>query len=178
MRIDSGLVKKLRAAQPWTQEQLGEACGLDLRTIQRIESSGRASQESVKMLAAAFAIDPNELMIAEEKPVTPFEAVKTGFSKFSDFSGRATRAEYWWFLLFALLISALAAIINDKLLQVVSVILLVPLLAAGTRRLHDVEQSGWWQLLFLVPFGFIPMFILLGLESKDDSNRSSAVYQP
>ena len=61
MKINSELVKKLRAAKPWSQEQLSDACGLDLRTIQRIENEGKASIESVRVVAAVFEVDPNEL---------------------------------------------------------------------------------------------------------------------
>jgi transcriptional regulator with XRE-family HTH domain len=173
MRVDSALIKKLRAAKPWTQDQLAEACGLDLRTIQRIESNGRASSESVRALAAVFEVDPNELTLIKEDDLSAFEAFKIGLIKYSDFSGTATRFEYWWFLLFALLISAAAATISDTVLQIVSLILLLPLLAAGSRRLHDIDQSGWWQLLFLAPFGFIPVFVMLALESDGKTSQQA-----
>ena len=138
MKINSELVKKLRAAKPWSQEQLSDACGLDLRTIQRIENEGKASIESVRAVAAVFEVDPNELIPTEEDTaMTPFMAVKTGFIKFADFSGMATRFEYWWFFIFVLLITAVATIIHENLAEIVSIICLVPLLAVGNRRLHD-----------------------------------------
>ena len=53
----------------------------------------------VHALAAAFGIDPTELMLSEaEPPQTPLEAVEIGLREFADFSGMATRFEYWWFL--------------------------------------------------------------------------------
>ncbi|MBE2224960.1 MAG: DUF805 domain-containing protein [Anaerolineae bacterium] len=175
MIINSELVKKLRAAKPWSQEQLSEACGLDLRTIQRIENKGKASIESVRALATVFEIDPHELMVPAEKEyeMTPFMAVKTGFVKFADFSGIATRFEYWWFFIFVLMVTAVATLIHETLAEIITVICLIPLLAAGSRRLNDTGQSGWWQLLFLAPFGFVPVLIMLALESEDQTNQSN-----
>ena len=98
--------------------------------------------------------------------MTPFMAVKKGFIQFANFSDTATRFEYWCFCLFVLLILAVAAIINEQFLQIISVILLLPFIAVGTRRFNDIDQSGWWQLLFLVPFGFVPVFYMLALKSN------------
>ena len=162
MKIDSNLVKKLRTAENWSQEQLGEACGLSLRTIQRMENGGNASIESVRALAAAFGIDPNELMLSEtEITLTPLDAVKTGLREFANFSGTATRFEYWWFLLFVVGVWAVSTILHEKAYQIAAVILLLPFLAASTRRLNDAGHSLWWQILWFVPFGQIALFILL-----------------
>ena len=74
MKIDSNLVKKLRTAENWSQEQLSEKSGLSLRTIQRLENGGNASIESVRALAEAFGIDPAELTLSEtESPQTPLD---------------------------------------------------------------------------------------------------------
>ena len=175
MEIDAKLVKKLRTGKPWSQEQLSEACGLNLRTIQRLESSGKGSIESVTALAFALDVEPNELIqIDNEAELTPLDAIKSGFIEFSNFTDRATRYEYWWFFLFVLLISAAAAIINETVLQIVSVVMLLPLVAVGFRRLNDINRSGWWQLLFLVPFGMIVIFYLLAQEGSVN-NIDSAV---
>ncbi len=162
MKIDSTLVKKLRTAENWSQEQLGEACGLSLRTIQRLENGGNASLESVRALAAAFGIDPNELLLSEtEATLTPLAAVKTGLREFANFSGTMTRFEYWWFLLFFVVVTAVATIIHEKAYQIAAVILLLPFLAAGNRRLNDAGHSPWWQFFWFVPFGQIVVLILL-----------------
>lgn len=173
MKIDSNLLKKLRGAHNWSQEQLSEVSGLSLRTIQRLENGGAASIESVRALAAAFDIDPNELILSEkDHPMTPFDAVETALRQFADFSGRATRFEYWWFLVFVLVITAICTIINEKAYQVAGVILLVPLLSAGTRRLNDTNHSAWWQLFLFVPFGQIAVLMLMALPSSDQSNKN------
>ncbi len=175
MKINAERVKMLRTARHWSQEQLADACGLNLRTVQRLERSGNASIESVRALAAVFGVAPDELILpATDERTAPFEAVKTAFTRFADFSGTATRAEYWWFLLFVLIAAAIATVIHVKAYQVVMLILLVPLLAAGTRRLNDVGHSGWWQLLFLVPFGFVPVFVMLAMEGRTTGDAEGA----
>lgn len=162
MKIDSTLVKKLRTAENWSQEQLSVKSGLSLRTIQRLENGGSASIESVRALAAAFGIDPNELTFNEtEPPQTPLEAVKTGLREFANFSGTAMRFEYWWFLGFVVGVTAVATILHEKAYQIAWVILLLPFLAASNRRLNDAGHSPWWQLFWLVPFGQIAVLIFL-----------------
>ena len=83
------------------------------------------------------------------------EAVRTClFRKYFVFRGRASRAEYWWFVLFNLLITIPLALLGP-LLFVVGIVLVVPQLAVGVRRLHDTNRSGWW--LALSAAGWIPL---------------------
>lgn len=175
MNIQAELLKKLRAEKNWSQEQLSDLSGLNLRTIQRMENSGKASLESVNLVAAALGLDPCELVakeqLEEEEPLTPWEAIQTCFTKFADFSGTATRYEFGWFLVFTLLLLALGEVIHDKAAQLVMLVLLLPFLAAGARRLHDTGRSGWWQLFYLAPFGFVVVFILLALEGVDNGRE-------
>ena len=65
MKVNSTLIKKLRLDKLWSQEQLAEACSLSLRTIQRLESSGNASMETVRALAAVFELNTNDLRVTE-----------------------------------------------------------------------------------------------------------------
>lgn len=170
MKINSNLVKKLRIARNWSQEQLSEACGLSLRTIQRLENGGNASLESIRVLAAVFEIDSNELILNEkEESITPRDAVERGLRQFANFSGTATRFEYGWFLLFVTLVLAVCTIIDEKVAQIASLILLVPFLAAGARRLNATGQSAWWQLLWFVPFGQIAVLVVM---FQDENRRS------
>lgn len=86
--------------------------------------------------------------------------------KYATFSGRARRAEYWWFyLFFALLIGVLTAVdvmlfgydveggdpTGNVLAGVAALALLLPFLAVAVRRLHDRDKSGWWLLWGLLP---------------------------
>jgi uncharacterized membrane protein YhaH (DUF805 family) len=93
------------------------------------------------------------------------DAVKTCLTKYADFDGRATRTEYWWFFLAVLLGSAVTSLITLRVYALFSLVTLLPMIAAGARRLHDTNRSGWWQLLALVPFGVVVPLILLAQRS-------------
>lgn len=78
-------------------------------------------------------------------------AVKTCLRKYADFSGRAARPEFWWFALAQFLASLAVSMVSDMLSGLLSLGLLLPALAVGSRRLHDLGKSGWLQLLWLIP---------------------------
>ena len=72
--------------------------------------------------------------------------------KYADFDGRARRSEYWYFTLFSVLISIALALINvamgTKYIDTIySLAVLVPSIAVGVRRMHDVNKSGWYILI-------------------------------
>ena len=71
--------------------------------------------------------------------------------KYADFSGRASRPEFWWFVLAQFLASAVVSVVSSTLATVLALGLLIPGLAAGARRLHDLGKSGWLQLIGLIP---------------------------
>lgn len=85
------------------------------------------------------------------------EAVSTVFSKYAVFNGRAGRPEFWWFALFNVIASLVVALIDQAIFgyEVFSVVyalgVLVPGLAVAVRRLHDIDRSGWWILVGLIP---------------------------
>ena len=168
MKIDSDKIRSLRLKKNWSQEQLSEMSSLSLRTIQRIENGSNVSQHSLKMLAKALEINPSDLMISQKQnPTTPFEAIKLCILEYANFSGKATRYEYWWFLLFMVMVMAIATLIHTKLNQIIAILFLVPFLAVGTRRLNDIGRSAWWQLFLLVPFGQIIVLYLMAEKSED-----------
>lgn len=169
MKINSDLIRKLRADRQWSQEHLADVCELSLRTIQRLETTGKASLETIRILAAVFEIEANTIIIDnDDKKLTPIDVIKSAFLKYSDFSDRATRYEYWWFFLFVLLTAAIAQIIHESAYMIVLIIFLLPLIALGTRRLNDAGHSPWYQLLFLVPFGGIVVLIFYSIGSKSE----------
>jgi uncharacterized membrane protein YhaH (DUF805 family) len=95
------------------------------------------------------------------------ESIKTCFSKYADFSGRASRSEYWWFVLFVFLASSVCSILSQPLAGIFGLATLLPWVAAATRRLHDTGRTGWWQLIALVPIiGFIVLIVFLAQEGK------------
>ena len=89
------------------------------------------------------------------------DAVRVCLTKYADFSGRARRSEYWWFVVFTAVVTTIASVIDallgtqfgrTGLLQgLATLALLLPSLAVGIRRLHDVGRSGWWVLLIIIP---------------------------
>ncbi|MDZ7924276.1 MAG: DUF805 domain-containing protein [Marinagarivorans sp.] len=95
--------------------------------------------------------------------------------KYAQFTGRATRQQYWMFVLIYMVIYIVLAVIDAVLglgfLSVIySLVLLVPSLSAGARRLHDTDRSGWWQLIYLVPLiGLIVMIVFLVQDSHPDN---------
>lgn len=167
MKINTQRLKELRAARGWSQEQLSTICSLDLRTIQRVESRGTASLETLRALATSFGVDKEELLAADA-PVQNkvVSAVKRALLNFDDFTGCTGRAEFWWFFLFFILVLAIAEVIHPAVLTITAIILLVPFVAASSRRLRDAGQSPWWQLMYLVPFGQIVVLIILAMPTK------------
>ena len=83
------------------------------------------------------------------------EAVKICLTKkYCCFKGRASRSEFWWFCLFTLLINIAVVIVGaiaPALASIISAVqalwLLLPTVSVSTRRLHDRDLSGWWQML-------------------------------
>lgn len=98
------------------------------------------------------------------------QAVKSVFSNYANFSGRARRSEYWYFALFLLIIS-LIPIVN----LIVGLISIIPSIAVSVRRLHDIGKSGWWLLLFLIPIiGYIVLLIWACTDSQPGENQWGA----
>ena len=72
--------------------------------------------------------------------------------KYADFSGRASRSEFWWFVLFVVVVNGIGDIVfRSWITALISLALLVPSISAGSRRFHDINKSGWLQLLGLIP---------------------------
>jgi uncharacterized membrane protein YhaH (DUF805 family) len=79
------------------------------------------------------------------------KSVKTCLSKYADFNGRAARPEFWWFVLAQFVVGLILNMVLPLLGGLFSLAMLVPSLAVGSRRLHDIGKSGWLQLLALIP---------------------------
>ncbi len=106
--------------------------------------------------------------------MTFFESILVCFRKYADFTGRASRSEFWWFTLFVILADSALVYLSQTLGAVFLIAVLLPLLAAGARRLHDCGRSGWWQLFLLVPAaGFVVVGILWALPPAADETLSA-----
>ncbi|MBO0654186.1 DUF805 domain-containing protein [Streptomyces triculaminicus] len=97
--------------------------------------------------------------------------------KYATFSGRAGRPEFWMFTLISFVISIVLAVIDSALGTapviglVYSLAVLLPGLAVGTRRLHDIDRSGWWLLLALIPLlGSIVLLVFFALPGTPGEN--------
>ena len=104
--------------------------------------------------------------------------------KYAVFSGRSRRKEYWYFVLFNLIVSLVLSAV-DALLGTLSsssnvgllggiygLAVLIPSIAVSVRRLHDIDRTGWWVLIGLVPLiGTIVLLVFAALEGSAGSNR-------
>ena len=104
--------------------------------------------------------------------------------KYAVFSGRSRRKEYWYFVLFSLIVSLVLSAI-DALLGTFSsstnvgllggiygLAIIIPSIAVSVRRLHDIDRTGWWILIGLVPLiGGIVLLVFALLDSTPGSNR-------
>lgn len=98
---------------------------------------------------------------------------------YADFEGRARRQEYWMFTLVNIIISVVlvgifSAIKLPFVANLYSLAVLVPSIAVGVRRLHDIDKSGWFLLLALVPLVNIWLIVLLATEGTKGSNQYGA----
>ncbi len=78
-------------------------------------------------------------------------AVITCFNKYVVFKGRADRPEFWYFVLFQVVVLAVLSLVSRPLEGLASLVFLLPGLAVGARRLHDINKTGWWMLIGLIP---------------------------
>lgn len=126
-------------------------------------------------------------------------SVTTCLSKYATFSGRAVRSELWWFVLFNIILSIVAGVLDRTLFgvhdmrtsmgdgsmgfnyqpslfgSVVSLALLLPNLAVAARRLHDIDKSGWWMLIGIIPvIGWLVLIYWYVQEGTKGSNRFGA----
>ncbi|MFC4258818.1 DUF805 domain-containing protein [Marinobacter lacisalsi] len=98
-----------------------------------------------------------------------------GYRRFGDFSGRATREQFWMFFLFYIVVYIVLSIVDafigfPALSGLFALASLIPHLAYGARRLHDTGRSGWWQLIALVPLvGLVLIFFLV--QKSEGDNR-------
>ncbi len=104
--------------------------------------------------------------------------------KYATFGGRARRKEYWYFVLFNMLITIILTIIDGVtgslsaeagiglLSGIYTLAVIIPSIAVGIRRLHDTNRSGWWLLILLIPIiGPIVLIVFLVSDSKPEENK-------
>ena len=118
------------------------------------------------------------------------DAVQSVLGKYATFQGRASRSEYWWYILAFFLFAVVVSIIEGAVLapmlgfeafdpsagnpmsMIISLALFLPTLAVAIRRLHDIDRSGWWYLIGFIPLiGFLVLIYWYVQPGSDDENR-------
>jgi transcriptional regulator with XRE-family HTH domain len=172
MHINSTRLRELRVSHQWSQEQLAELSSLNLRTIQRLESGAKISTESLRALAAVFEVPAESLLVSDPTPSQPaLKAIREGVLRGLEFTGITARTDFWWFVLAVVVLLAFAELLAEAVgplpLQIASLLVLLPWIAACTRRLRDAGLSPWWQLISLVPVaGILVLLYLLTYPTK------------
>ena len=112
------------------------------------------------------------------------EAIKSVFSKYATFSGRARRSEFWYFfLLNALVVLVLSLIPFLSFLSFIWALgIIIPFLAVTVRRFHDIGKSGWYYLIPAIPalayVGYIFYFVFMAIRDMGDSyTEQGALYE-
>lgn len=114
-----------------------------------------------------------------EEQYNPIDWFVKGLKNYANFSGRARRKEYWFFILVQFGILMIASVIDTVIFEEPSVLymlaalaLVIPSLAVSIRRLHDIGKSGWWYLIILVPLiGAILLIVWFATETKSETNQ-------
>ena len=106
------------------------------------------------------------------------EAIRSVLNQYVGFSGRARRSEYWYWVLFYIIIGVIASLLdravfnstNSWFSYIVGLALFLPGLAVAVRRLHDTSRSGWWVLIGLIPvIGAIILIVFYVQDSHGDN---------
>ena len=116
------------------------------------------------------SLTPGEVTVDPGLPMVSFgDAISKGFTSYFTFSGRATRAELWWWVLFTTLVQMIPFIGG-----LIGLGVLIPSLSVTSRRLHDIGKSGWWQLVMflgsMVTWGTFVIALIAGLLTRLDEN--------
>ena len=107
--------------------------------------------------------------------------------QYAVFSGRARRKEYWFFILFNVLVAVVLTVVDLSLGTIqqetgtgllgslYGLAVLLPTIGVSIRRLHDTDRSGWWLLLSLIPvLGGLILLVFMLLEGTPGENRFGA----
>ena len=152
--LNKNKIKKLRAIKCWSQDELASACGLSIRTIQRVEKNGTASLETTKALASVFVVTPNELQSSQKIESATFNFI----------------CKYAWLVAFA---------ISSVFFGLWVVDILIPTLK-GADFNQQYELHGNFRYLDFGGISFFVGFLFLGinvfLESFNNKRLSRSSY--
>ena len=110
-----------------------------------------------------------------------FDAIESGLRKYSQFSERAPRSEYWYWVLLNILGGIVIGLFDTFILRmpqirplgiIFSLAMIIPNISVTIRRLHDINRSGWWEFLLFVPIlGWIVLLIWMCTKGSENTNR-------
>tara|TARA_Y100001970_G_scaffold63850_1_gene81768 strand:+ start:1278 stop:1619 length:342 start_codon:yes stop_codon:yes gene_type:complete len=104
--------------------------------------------------------------------MTFIKSIETCLTKYIDFNGRASRSEYWWFILFVTVCWIIGFALGPVIELVILLGLLLPTIAVCARRLHDIDKTGWLQLIQIIPLiGGIILIIWCATEGAQKKNK-------
>jgi uncharacterized membrane protein YhaH (DUF805 family) len=164
---DPAAVAREAGLSPVGAEEVARMPAQDLHTAARSYQHKRDANgpprirkfPAVRFLGSRSVLDWPRF-ITRERPMNFTQAITSGFQNYVNFSGRAVRSEFWYWVLFAIIVSVVAKLIDLALFSssdlspisaLVGLALFLPGLAITVRRLHDGDRSGWWILLNLIP---------------------------
>ena len=113
--------------------------------------SGIGRESTMENVAQGDARSANSLTFAQ--------AIRVCLEKYADFTGLASRSEFWWFALFVLLVTSAFTYASEVAGSIFLIAVLLPLLAAGARRLREAGKSAWWLLFLLAPVGGLVVLV-------------------
>ncbi|MDR6951769.1 uncharacterized membrane protein YhaH (DUF805 family) [Ancylobacter sp. 3268] len=117
------------------------------------------------------------------------QAISSVLGKYATFEGRAPRSEYWWWALFTILLNWVLGLADlalfgafsfiatgdvhmfTPLTTLVGVLLILPSIAVGARRFHDMDRTGWWLLIGLTGIGAVVIFFWFMFKGTEGPNR-------
>ena len=127
---------------------------------------------------------------------TMLTAARTVLSKYVTFEGRASRSELWWLVLCVFIIFAVTQIIDGAVIllilrfeafqegggqplsSIIALLIILPNIAVGVRRMHDIGRSGWWLLIALIPIIGSLILLFFYIQPCEDGSNQFGPPQP
>jgi len=136
--------------------QLCEGCGNELeQKVNEKSALKEIEKQQVKInenFTSSSVRKPtnNNSNSKKSRPMNFAESISTCLKKFATFEGRASRSEYWYFVLFYAVVGGVSEYFVPTISAIFILAIFIPAAAVGCRRMHDVGRSGWFQLIPLV----------------------------